>query len=355
MSAAERFFEIGERRIGVSAPVFIVAEAGVNHNGDPALARRLVDAAAECGADAVKFQTFTVDALLTREAPKAGYQVETTGAEESQREMLARLELGADRLAELRDRAAKHGLIFFSAPFDEASADALEALDVALYKVPSGEITNLPLLRHVAAKGRPVILSTGMATLEEVEQAVAAIRAAGDPPLALLHCLSAYPAPVEEVNLRAMDSLASRFGCPVGFSDHTLGIDVAVAAAARGATIIEKHLTLDKTLPGPDHRASLGPAEFNAMVRAIRAVESALGDGVKRPMPSELDTRRVARKSLVAARALRAGERVAAGDVASKRPGTGISPAELPRVLGLRLTRDVAVDEVIAWEALAKP
>ena len=355
MSAAERFFEIDERRIGVSAPVFIVAEAGVNHNGNPALARRLVDAAAECGADAVKFQTFTVDALLTREAPKAGYQVETTGAGESQREMLARLELGADRLAELRDRAGKHGLVFFSAPFDEASADALEALDVALYKVPSGEITNLPLLRHIAAKGRPIILSTGMATLEEVEQAVAAIRAAGDPPLALLHCLSAYPAPVEEVNLRAMDSLASRFGYPVGFSDHTLGIEIAVAAAARGAAIIEKHLTLDKTLPGPDHRASLDVAEFSAMVRAIRSVESALGDGVKRPMPSEADTRRVARKSLVAARALKAGERVAAGDLASKRPGTGISPAELPRVLGLRLTRDVAADEVIPWEALAKP
>src|SRR6185369_6131827 len=268
VSAAERFFEIDERRIGVSAPVFIVAEAGVNHNGNPALARRLVDAAAECGADAVKFQTFTVDALLTREAPKAGYQVETTGAGESQREMLARLELGADRLAELRDRAGKRGLVFFSAPFDEASADALEALDVALYKVPSGEITNLPLLRHIAAKGRPIILSTGMAGLEEVEQAVAAIRAAGDPPLALLHCLSAYPAPVEEVNLRAMDSLASRFGYPVGFSDHTLGIEIAVAAAARGAAIIEKHLTLDKTLPGPDHRASLDVAEFSAMVRA---------------------------------------------------------------------------------------
>jgi len=355
VSAAERFFEIDERRIGVSAPVFIVAEAGVNHNGNPALARRLVDAAAECGADAVKFQTFTVDALLTREAPKAGYQVETTGAGESQREMLARLELGADRLAELRDRAGKRGLVFFSAPFDEASADALEALDVALYKVPSGEITNLPLLRHIAAKGRPIILSTGMATLEEVEQAVAAIRAAGDPPLALLHCLSAYPAPAEEVNLRAMDSLASRFGYPVGFSDHTLGIEIAVAAAARGAAIIEKHLTLDKTLPGPDHRASLDVAEFSAMVRAIRSVESALGDGVKRPMPSEADTRRVARKSLVAARALKAGERVAAGDLASKRPGTGISPAELPRVLGLRLTRDVAADEVIPWEALAKP
>lgn len=346
---------MGERRIGPGAPVFIAAEAGVNHNGDPALARRLVDAAAECGADAVKFQTFRVDALVSRSAPKAGYQVETTGAGESQRDMLARLELSLEVLAELKDRATKHGLIFFSAPFDEASADALEALDVALFKVPSGEITNLPLLRHVAAKGRPIILSTGMADLEEVEQAVATIRAAGDPPLAVLHCLSAYPAPVGEVNLRAMDSLASRFGCPVGFSDHTLGIEIAVAAAARGAAIIEKHLTLDKTLPGPDHRASLDPAEFSAMVRAIRAVESALGDGVKRPMPSEVDTRRVARKSLVAARALKAGERIAAGDLASKRPGTGISPADLPRVLGLRLTRDVAADEVIPWAALGKP
>ena len=228
-----RAFTVAGRAIAAGAPVFIVAEAGVNHNGDPDLAGRLVDAAAECGADAVKFQTFTVDALLTREAPKAGYQVETTGAGESQREMLARLELGTDRLAELRDRAAKRGLIFFSAPFDEASADALERLDVALFKVPSGEITNLPLLRHVAAKGRPIILSTGMAFLEEVEQAVAAICEAGDPPLALLHCLSAYPAPAGEVNLRAMDGLAARFGCPVGFSDHTLGIEIAVAAAAR--------------------------------------------------------------------------------------------------------------------------
>jgi len=296
-----------------------------------------------------------VDALLTREAPKAGYQVETTGEGESQRDMLARLELGADRLAELRDRAAKHGLVFFSAPFDEASADVLEALDVALFKVPSGEITNLPLLRHVAAKRRPIILSTGMASLDEVGEALDAIRAAGDPPVAVLHCLSAYPAPAGEANLRAMDSLAARFGCPVGFSDHTLGIEVAVAAVARGAVIIEKHLTLDTSLPGPDHRASLDPAEFRTMVKAIRVVESALGDGVKRAMPSELDTRRVARKSLVAARALKAGECVAAGDLLSKRPGTGISPAELPRVVGLRLTRDVAVDEVIPWEALARP
>jgi N-acetylneuraminate synthase/N,N'-diacetyllegionaminate synthase len=354
MTATRLAFAVGERRVGAGAPVFIVAEAGVNHNGDPALARRLVDAAAECGADAVKFQTFRVDALLTRGAPKAGYQVETTGAGESQRDMLARLELSLEVLAELKDRAATHGLIFFSAPFDEESADVLDALGVALFKVPSGEITNLPLLRHVAAKARPMILSTGMSSLEEVEQAVAVIRAAGDPPLALLHCLSAYPAPAGEINLRAMDALAERCGCPVGFSDHTLGIEIAVAAAARGAAIIEKHLTTDTTLPGPDHRASLDPAEFAAMVRAIRAVESALGDGVKRPMPSEADTRRVARKSLVAARPLRAGERLAAEDILIKRPGTGISPADLDKAVGRRLTRDVAADDVIGWEALGE-
>jgi sialic acid synthase SpsE len=293
--------------------------------------------------------------LLTRAAPKAGYQVETTGAGESQRDMLARLELDTAVLAELKERAAKRGLTFFSAPFDEESADVLDRLGVALFKVPSGEITNLPLLRHLASKGRPIILSTGMSSLEEVEQAVAAIRAVGDPPLAVLHCLSAYPAPAAEVNLRAMDALAARCGCPVGFSDHTLGIEIALAAAARGAAIIEKHLTLDKALPGPDHRASLDPAEFAAMVRAIRAVESALGDGTKRPMPSELDTRRVARKSLVAARPLRAGARLAAGDIVIKRPGTGISPADLDKAIGRPLARDLEADEVIGWEALAEP
>jgi N,N'-diacetyllegionaminate synthase len=349
-----RAFTVAGRKIGDAAPVFIVAEAGVNHDGDPARARRLVDVAAECGADAVKFQTFRVDSLLTRAAPKAGYQVETTGAGESQRDMLARLELSLEVLAELKDRATKRGLVFFSAPFDEESVDVLDALGVALFKVPSGEITNLPLLRHVAAKGRPMIVSTGMSSLEEVEEAVAVIRAAGDPPLALLHCLSAYPAPASEINLRAMDALAARSGGLVGFSDHTFGIEIAVAAVARGAVIIEKHLTLDKTLAGPDHRASLDPPEFAAMVRAIRAVEAALGDGVKRPMPSEADTRRVARKSLVAARPLRAGERLAAEDVLIKRPGTGISPADLDKAVGRRLVHDVAVDEVIAWDALGK-
>ena len=343
---------VGGRVIGAGAPVFIVAEAGVNHNGDLELARRLVDAAAAASADAVKFQTFRTETLVSRAAPKAAYQRETTGAGEGQGEMLRRLELGAEEHRRLVEHCAKRGILFFSAPFDEGSADLLEALGVAVYKVPSGEITNLPLLRHVASKRRPIILSTGMSTLDDVERAVAAIREAGDPGLGLLHCLSAYPAPVAEVNLRAMDTLRDRFGCPVGFSDHTLGIEIALAAVARGATIIEKHLTLDKSLPGPDHRASLDPGEFAELVRCVRSVEAALGDGRKRPMPSEVDTAAVARKSLVAARAIKAGEVLSGETVAIKRPGTGIAPADLDRALGRRVRRDLAADEVIVWEAL---
>jgi len=345
-------FRVGDRVIGAGAPAFLVAEAGVNHNGDPELARRLVAEAAAAGADAVKFQTFRAEALVAREAPKAAYQVETTGGDESQREMLLRLELGPEAHAALRDESAKRGILFFSSPFDEASADALETLGVALFKVPSGEITNLPFLRHLAAKRRPLIVSTGMSTLDEVTAAVTAIREAGDPPLALLHCLSAYPAPVEETNLRAMDTLRARFGCPVGLSDHTTGIDIAIAAVARGATIVEKHFTLDTGLPGPDHRASLDPGELASLVRSVRRVEAALGDGEKRPRPSEADTRRVARKSLVAARPIRPGERLTRDLVAIKRPGTGISPADLDRALGRVVVRALAGDDVIDWAAL---
>jgi N-acetylneuraminate synthase/N,N'-diacetyllegionaminate synthase len=355
VSASGRAFVVGDRAIGDGARVFIVAEAGVNHNGDPALARRLIDAAVEAGADAVKFQTFRSAALVSRHAPKADYQLATTGGEESQAEMLARVELTLEQHVELRDYCAKRGIVFFSAPFDPASVEALDGLGVALFKVPSGEITNFPLLRQIASKRKPVILSTGMSTLAEVADAVAAIRAAGDPPLALLHCVSAYPAPVAEMNLRAMDTLREQFRCPVGLSDHTLGIEVALAAVARGAAIVEKHLTLDKTLPGPDHRASLEPSELAALVRGVRAVEAALGDGAKRPMPSEADVRRVARKSLVAARPLRAGEALTAADVAIKRPGTGLPPSELPAVLGRRVRRDVAADEVLDWTMLSGP
>jgi N,N'-diacetyllegionaminate synthase len=328
---------------------FVIAEAGVNHNGDLDLARRLVDAAAEAGADAVKFQTFRTEALVSGAAPKARYQVETTGERESQRAMLARLELSAEAHAGLRDHATRRGLVFFSTPFDEASADLLARLGVELLKIPSGEVTNLPLLRHVAAKRLPVLLSTGMCTLEEVAAAVEAIRAAGDPPLAILHCVSAYPAPAEDTNLRAMETLRARFGVPVGLSDHSLGLEIALAAVARGAAVLEKHLTLDRALPGPDHRASLEPADFGALVRGVRAIESALGDGAKRPMPSELDTRAVARRSLVAARPLPAGHRLTRDDIAIKRPGTGIPPGELERLLGRRLARSVEADALLDW------
>lgn len=347
-----REFRLGARVIGAGAPAFVVAEAGVNHNGDAALARRLVIDAAAAGADAVKFQTFRAADLVTRQAPKAAYQRETTGGDGGQREMLARLELPPEAFAALRDESARHGIVFFSSPFDEASVDVLEALDVALFKIPSGEITNLAFLRHIAAKRRPIILSTGMSTLDEIAAAVGAIRHAGDPPLALLQCVSAYPAPAEETNLRAMDTLRDRFGCVVGLSDHTTGIEVAIAAVARGAAIVEKHFTVDKTLPGPDHRASLDAAELAALVRSIRRVEAALGDGDKRPMPSEADTRRVARKSLVAARPIERGEKITAQMIAVKRPGTGIAPADLERALGRTAARALAADEVIDWTAL---
>jgi N-acetylneuraminate synthase len=343
---------VGNRTIGQGAPVFVVAEAGVNHNGDMAVAEGLIDVAAEAGADAVKFQTFRTESLVSRAAPKAAYQRENTGSREGQDSMLRPLELSPDQHVRLRDRCAKRGILFFSTPFDAASADFLEDLGVPLFKIPSGDITNLPFLSHVAAKRRPIILSTGMSTLAEVEQAVAAIRDAGNPPLALLHCVSAYPAKPSEMNLRAMDTLRAAFGCTVGLSDHALGIEVAVAAVALGASIIEKHFTLDKNLPGPDHRASLEPAELRQLVASARAVESALGDGVKKPAPSELDTRSVARKSLVAARAISVGEKLTADAVVVKRPGTGISPADLPKALGRPVRRQLTADEIIDWNAL---
>jgi len=349
--SAPREFSVGEHRIG-GPRVFIVAEAGVNHNGELDLALRLVDAAAEAGADAVKFQTFRTDALVSAAAPKARYQQETTGSAETQSAMLARLELGPDAHARLRDHAARRGIVFFSTPFDEASADVLDQLGVPLFKVPSGEVTNVPLLRHVAAKGKPILVSTGMCTLDEVAVALDTIAGAGDPPVAVLHCVSAYPAPAEETNLRAMDTLRTRFRRPVGLSDHTLGVEVALAAVARGAAVLEKHVTLDRTLPGPDHRASLEPADLTRLVRGARIIEAALGDGDKRPMPCELDTRAVARRSLVATRALPAGHRLSRADLTVKRPGTGIPPAELERVIGRTLVSPLAADELLDWKAL---
>ncbi|HUM16426.1 MAG TPA: N-acetylneuraminate synthase [Candidatus Nitrosotalea sp.] len=317
---------------------FVIAEAGVNHNGDPALARALVDAAVAAGADAVKFQTFTVDRLLTRRAAKAEYQRRVTGGEESQYEMLARLELSPRDHEMLFARCAAAGIEFMSTPFDAESARYLKRLGVRRLKISSGDVTNLPMLEEVGALGLPVILSTGMADMAEVEAAVAALRRTGATDLAVLQCVSNYPAEPALTNLRVMDTYARAFGTPVGLSDHSPGTAVAIAAAARGAAYIEKHFTMDRSLPGPDHQASLLPDELRALVTAIREVESALGDGVKRPAPSELPVREVARKSLVAARDLPAGRVLTREDLDVLRPGTGLSPAALPTVVG-RTTR----------------
>ncbi|MBI2870722.1 MAG: N-acetylneuraminate synthase [Candidatus Omnitrophica bacterium] len=345
--------EIAGRKVGHDEPCFIVAEAGVNHNGDIRQAFRLVDAAQAAGADAIKFQTFRSEKVISVHAPKAGYQRETTGSSESQLNMAQRLELSFDAFREIAAHARKKGILFMSTPFDEDSADFLDELGMPVFKIPSGEITHLPFLEIVARKGRPVILSTGMSTLDEVETAVRTIFQTGNRRLILLHCVSAYPAPHQEVNLRVMHSMRSVFAVPVGFSDHTQGIEVALAAVALGACVIEKHFTLDRTMPGPDHRASLAPDELRALVTSIRNVESALGDGNKRPRASEMDVRAVARRSIVAARVLRAGTRLAERDLTLKRPGTGLASKDMPSVIGRVTRRALAKDELLDWSALS--
>jgi N-acetylneuraminate synthase/N,N'-diacetyllegionaminate synthase len=338
---------IGGRPVGPGAPCFVVAEAGVNHNGDLELALRLVDAAAAARADAVKFQTFRAEAVAAPSAPKAGYQLESTGAGESQLEMLRGLELAPDAYAELKRRAEERGLVFLSSPFDHESVELLDELDVAAFKIASGEVTNTALLADVGRRGRPVILSSGTADVGEVEEAVATLRAAGARELVVLHCVSAYPAPAEGANLLAMATLAERLGLPVGFSDHTEGDEVALAAAALGACVLEKHFTLDRSLPGPDHHASLEPPELAELVRRVRRVEAAVGDGVKRPTELERANARVVRRSLAAARDLAAGTTLDEGMLEALRPGTGIAPSRLPDVVGRRLRRDLARGELL--------
>ena len=327
----------------------IIAEAGVNHNGDLALARQLIDVAAVAGADLVKFQTFTADRLATRAAQRADYQNRSTGTKESQHEMLSRLELTDAMHHELIAHCATRKIGFFSTGFDIESVDLLVRHGQNHFKIPSGEITNLPYLRHIGRLGKSVILSTGMANLGEIEAAIDALEAAGTPRamLTVLHCTTEYPTPMAEVNLRAMLSIHAAFGVAVGYSDHTQGIEVAIAAVAMGATVIEKHFTLDRNLPGPDHKASLEPAELNAMVAAIRNIEVALGDGIKRLTTSEARNRPVVRKSLVASRAIKSGALFTAENITAKRPATGISPMRWDEVIGKTALRDFGPDELI--------
>lgn len=327
----------------------IIAEAGVNHNGDVELARQLVAQAALAGANMVKFQTFVTGKNISRQAPKAEYQKNATGSTEGQYEMVRKLELSRHNHEVLVDECRKHGIGFFSTAFDCDSFDLLVELGVEMVKIPSGEITNLPFLRHASRLGMPLLLSTGMANLGEIEAAIDAIEQAGTPRerITVLHCTTEYPAPMQEVNLRAMASMGQAFGVEVGYSDHTPGIEIPVAAVALGAKVIEKHFTLDRCMPGPDHRASLEPDELRAMVQAIRNIELAMGDGIKRPTSSELKNRAVARKSLVASRPIATGERLGPDNVATKRPGSGISPMRWDDVCGRLATRAYDTDELI--------
>lgn len=327
--------------------IFIIAEAGVNHNGDIQLANKLIDAAKSAGADAVKFQTFKAESVVSKIAQKAEYQKRTTGTDESQLEMVKRLELSFCDFKKLKKYCEEKEILFLSTPFDFDSIDFLESLEMPIYKVPSGEITNLPYLMKIARIGKPVIMSTGMSDLDEVGSALDVLRDNGAGTITLLHCNTQYPTPFEDANIKAMLTLKERFGVAVGYSDHTLGIEAPIAAVALGATVIEKHFTLDKNMEGPDHKASLDPQELKAMVTSIRNIEVALGDGIKRPSKSETPNKEVARKSIVARRNIVKGEIFTEDNLTVKRPGNGISPIKWFEVLGKKATRDFCEDELI--------
>lgn len=327
--------------------VYIIAEAGDNHNGSFDLAVRLVDAAVQAGADCVKFQTFKTEEVISKFAQKAEYQKKMTGADESQFEMVKKLELSFDEFKKLRDYCAEKQIQFLSTPFDLQSVEFLNTLNLSFWKIPSGEVTNFPYLLAIARTQKPVIMSTGMCEIEEIQTAIDVLRNNGTPKITLLHCNTEYPTPFEDVNLRAMQTMKERFGVEVGYSDHTLGIEVPIAAVALGAMVIEKHFTLDKTMEGPDHKASLEPQELSSMVVSIRNIERAMGNGIKTPSRSELKNLDIARKSIVARRAIKKGDQLSEDNITTKRPGNGISPMRWFDVLGTTAKRDFEEDELI--------
>jgi len=332
---------------------YIIAEAGVNHNGSLELAKKLVDVAVDAGVDAVKFQTFKAENMVTQYADKAKYQAASTG-EGNQFQMLKKLELSFEEYNTLNEYCKKQGITFLSTPFDSESVDLLKKLNIPLYKISSGDLTNLPLLDYIARLKKPMIISTGMGTLGEVEKAINTIQNAGNTEITLLHCTSNYPTMYEDVNLKAMNTLKDAFKLPVGYSDHTLGIEVAIAAVAMGAKVIEKHFTTDNTLEGPDHKASLEPAALKQMVLSIRNIEEAFGDGVKKCRENEKNTRDVARKSIVASQVIKKGELITIEEVTFKRPGLGISPEFLNMIVGRTASCDIDRDEIITFEKVGR-
>ncbi len=327
----------------------IIAEVGVNHNGDMSLAKKLIEIAASAGADLVKFQSFSADRLVTFSASKAKYQLSTEYVEETQHEMLRKLELTESMHYELLAHCKSHGIGFFSTGFDTQSIDLLIELGQNKFKIPSGELTNYPFLQYIGKLNREVILSTGMSNFDEIGAALEVLESAGTPrsKITVLHCTTAYPVPIPEVNLLAMKKIQEKFEVRVGYSDHTLGIEIPLAAVALGAQVIEKHFTIDRTLSGPDHKASLEPHELATMIQGIRRIELALGDGEKKLMPCEASNIEIARRSIVASRHIKSGETFTEENVTTKRPGTGISPMKLPRLLGTYSTREYFIDEII--------
>jgi N,N'-diacetyllegionaminate synthase len=328
---------------------YIIAEAGVNHNGSISIAKRMIDAAVRAGVDAIKFQTFVPEKIACGNAPKAEYQKRTTGSKGSQLDMLRRLALDDDAHRKLLRYCGRKGIAFLSSPFDIQSIDLLNDLGLKVFKIPSGEITNLPYLQKIGSLKRQVIMSTGMADIKEIDRALKALVKAGTAKknITLLHCNTAYPTPFEDVNLLAMMAIKKRFGVKVGYSDHTQGIEAPVAAVALGAEVVEKHFTLDRKMKGPDHKASLEPKELEAMVAAIRNIEKALGGGIKRPSPSEIKNRAIARKSIVASRDIKKGEAFSEENITAKRPGTGIDPMMWYKVIGKKARRNFKADEMI--------
>jgi N-acetylneuraminate synthase len=345
--------EVGRHSLGHEHPCYVIAEAGVNHNGSVDLAHKLIDEAARAGAHAVKFQTFRASKVASAIAPKAAYQKQTTDAAQSQLDMLKALELSHEAFGALKEHCDRAGITFLSTPFDEESADFLVKLGMRAMKIASGEITNAPFLTHVAKCGLPLILSTGMCRIGEVDDAVRTIDAVtGRGGLILLHCVSNYPAAAADSNLRAMQTMGAAFGVPVGYSDHTLGIEVPLASVALGACVVEKHFTLDRTMQGPDHRASSEPAELRALVDGIRNVQAALGHGRKVPAASEADTAAAARRSITVARALPEGARLSESDFVMRRPGTGLPASLLHHVVGRTLRVPVAEGTMLTLDLL---
>ena len=341
---------IGSKLVGERRPVFIVAEAGVNHNGSVRLAKKLIDMAKNAGADAVKFQMFSAEKLVTKTAAKAAYQKKVLG--KTQYEMLKKLELSKNDFRALKKHAEKLGIIFLVSPFDEEAVDFLDEIGVPAFKVASGELTNLPFLDYVARKNKPIILSTGMSTLPEIKEAVNTIKKTENKKIILLHCVSNYPAKLEDSNLKAIQTMKKIFNLPIGYSDHTLGIAACIAAAALEACLIEKHVTLDKNLPGPDHKASIDSDELRELIQRVREVEKVLGSAEKKPAKSEIEIKLIARKSIVAKTNIKKGTAIARAMLTYKRPGDGLAPKFLGKVVGKVARADIKKDEKITWKKI---